>query len=475
MKKNVLYIVLVFSLGLVAACSNSVSEDSDESIVPPCKTGDVDNCEYGTLADSRDGQVYKTVKIGDQWWMAENLKYKTCDQKYYEPGIYFWKTAQKVCPPGWHLPSRQEVEVLFASVGGDSVAGRKLSARDTSHGGMFSGTDEYGFSAFNVTTYFEDEPYEKKDFWTSTAYIDTIEDIEDYFGFYLMNYLEYSPEAGILDFEMDVMVYPVRCVMNDSGDSDEFESFRGAEAECPERPVEAGQCRWTDEWREWNSCFYDLLTDERDGQVYKTVKIADQWWMAENLNFRYLQKTDSLDSSSFCLNDSLAYCEKYGRLYLWSAAMDSAALYSTNAEGCGFGTPCAPESPVRGVCPAGWHIPSKDEWDTLYRRTYPKELYDIDLIEEPYNGYTLMFDDGRKGYGHDCKDRFGFNALSAGHGWAGGPEYSADGATMFWSSTINKDKPDSLTHVFVLGDDESGTNASIGDRRKLYSVRCIKD
>ena len=101
--------------------------------------------------------------------------------------------------------------------------------------------------------------------------------------------------------------------------------------------------------------------------------------------------------------------------------------------------------------------------------------HDIDLTEEPYNGYVLMSRDGWTGDGPNDKDQFGFNALSAGHGWAGGPEYSADGATMFWSSTINKDKPDSLTHVFVLGDDESGTNASIGDRRKLYSVRCIKD
>ena len=83
---------------LFAACSNNVSGNSDESgevaqetesssgsakiessgeqtseIVPPCKTDTEDNCEYGTLTD---GHVYKTVKVGDQWWMAENLNFR---------------------------------------------------------------------------------------------------------------------------------------------------------------------------------------------------------------------------------------------------------------------------------------------------------------------------------------------------------------------------------------------------------------
>ena len=54
--------------------------------------------------------------------------------------------------------------------------------------------------------------------------------------------------------------------------------------------------------------------DARDGQIYKTVKIGNQVWMAQNLNYAYLQPTSELDSSSFCYEDSPENCKKYGRL-----------------------------------------------------------------------------------------------------------------------------------------------------------------
>ena len=109
----------------------------------------------------------------------------------------------------------------------------------------------------------------------------------------------------------------------------------------------------------------NCIEDDRDGQTYRTVKIGDQVWMAENLNYVYLQSTENLDSISFCYNDSAEYCEKYGRLYTWAAAMDSVGVWSTDAKGCGNNPSCFPSGTIRGICPEGWHLPSRDEWDTL--------------------------------------------------------------------------------------------------------------
>jgi hypothetical protein len=192
-------------------------------------------------------------------------------------------------------------------------------------------------------------------------------------------------------------------------------------------------------------CEYGTLTDERDGQVYKTVKIGDQWWMAENLKFRYMQKTKNLDSSSFCFNDSLEYCEKYGRLYLWSAAMDSASLYSQQGKGCGYALLCSRAPPVRGVCPEGWHIPHYDEWDIVDSVTFLKE-----------------FD-----------DPFGLNVVPADM-WNDSTwqEKSGNGIAAFWSSwQIQSDRYNAWT-VYM-----TDTVSRLDSRRtdKPAYVRCIKD
>jgi uncharacterized protein (TIGR02145 family) len=115
----------------------------------------------GNFTDERDGQKYRTVKIGDQVWMAENLKYGACDLERYKwltvggtwgTGCYNLDTAREICPSGWHLPTLQEWNVLIEFVGGVGVAGEKLKAtRGWESGcplpGYYNGTDDYGFSA----------------------------------------------------------------------------------------------------------------------------------------------------------------------------------------------------------------------------------------------------------------------------------------------------------------------------------------
>ena len=58
-----------------SSSASSSALSSSSLLVLPCKTETEDLCEYGSLYDERDGQTYKTVRIGDQIWMAENLNY----------------------------------------------------------------------------------------------------------------------------------------------------------------------------------------------------------------------------------------------------------------------------------------------------------------------------------------------------------------------------------------------------------------
>ena len=132
-------------------------EDRDldiPAVVKGCKTEDEDNCDYGILRDERDGQLYRTIKIGEQEWTAENMNYNDGVSPCYNIDssncekygrLYEWSMATRACPEGWSLPTPDEWYTLFDEAGGRDVAGYVLKSTE-GWGYDGNGIDAFGFS-----------------------------------------------------------------------------------------------------------------------------------------------------------------------------------------------------------------------------------------------------------------------------------------------------------------------------------------
>ncbi len=164
---------------------------------------------------------------------------------------------------------------------------------------------------------------------------------------------------------------------------------------------------------------YDIMTDSRDGKTYKTVKIGNQTWMAENLNY-------STNSGSWCYYNSTANCNKYGRLYDWETA--------------------------KTVCPPGWKLPSKSDFETLLSN----------VGDSGSNAYNTLILDGNSG----------FSALLGGWRRYDGNFNSIDSYGYFWSSSS-----DGSGGAWYLGISSYDKNAYVNSytRSLGFSVRCLQE
>ena len=217
---------------------------------------------------------------------------------------------------------------------------------------------------------------------------------------------------------------------------------------------------------------YGEVTDERDGKVYRTVKIGEQTWMAENLNFDPGQGGSGEDKYdwSWCYDNEPRNCDVAGRLYTWAAAIDSVKLANDadNPQDCGYGKTCEVASAgsatlIQGICPSGWHLPSNEEWSALFTAVGGRATAGAKLKSQ--TGWTAID-------GITNEDAYGFSALPAGYRYRSGYfKYDGNDA-VFWSATEYGSYH--AYNMFLLYYIEY---AYLSDYEKYYgfSVRCLKD
>ena len=200
------------------------------------------------------------------------------------------------------------------------------------------------------------------------------------------------------------------------------------------------------------------LTDDRDGVTYKTVTIGNQTWMAENLKLNY----NVGSAKSWCgggSGNNEGDCNKYGRLYTWAAAMDSAAIYSYAGEDCGYGKRCPARWKPRGICPQRWHLPSKAELDEL-----------VEAVGGSSVAGTMLRSTSGWDHNENGSDLYGFTALPTGFRY---PTYFDHTGllTSFWGST-----EDDIYAVIVI-DFGAHPSASVGRGIKSNGspIRCLKN
>lgn len=214
------------------------------------------------------------------------------------------------------------------------------------------------------------------------------------------------------------------------------------------------------EWKRFygnENITYGKLLDERDGQIYRTVKIGGQTWMAENLNYADSAQTPSLEESCWCYEYKDDNCVLYGCHYNWYSVFKPDSPLDCPPYPCKLKQLT---TDVQGFCPMGWHLPVQTEWQDLF-----DEVGGSSVAGERLKSVVGWENNG------NGTDVYGFSALPAGERdeimqWG----YSGKTA-LFWSYTDNGENDPHF--VDFSYDRESAVLGSY--KYSAISIRCIKD
>jgi uncharacterized protein (TIGR02145 family) len=192
-----------------------------------------------------------------------------------------------------------------------------------------------------------------------------------------------------------------------------------------------------------------------DGNSYNTVKIGDQWWMAENLNTSKFRNGENIpnvaESGEWSITENAAYCNSnndpdiaadYGRLYNWHAVADG-----------------------RKICPEGWHESNNDNWATLVEFLGGSDVAGGKLKQAGTDFWNSP--------NTDASNESGFTALPGGVRNANTGNFAGIGSTGNWWSASQQN----LDNGYVWG--LTSMNGAIVnyplDKNAGLSVRCVKD
>ncbi len=414
-------------------------------------------------------------------------------------------TVRGACPSGWHLPDADEWKALFITAGADvksenplrpdmnvhqtfKVADKLMSKSGWGHVSYIMGdlknigTDDFGFSvlpagyrvgALAMVLDGGAPHYMEPGNTAGFLYVYERPGDSTFYGWTynyatMIAYISFNAE----DYDVEIddnnkdNAYSVRCV-KDGGLVMPVSSSSVASSSSISSSSSSGSFDWSLPKETYlnPNIEYDSIVDSRDGKVYKTVKIGDQTWMAENLNFDPGQggSGDAKYDWSWCFNNEPKNCDVAGRLYTWAAAIDSVKLANDaeNPRDCGDGKACYLSSTVQGICDKGWHLPTRMEWKALFTAVGDQSTAGVVLKSQ-----VGWYNDG------NGTDAFGFSALPAGYSIDKDHFYNAGLNADFWSSTEYASKYAYDMYMTYYFEDALVTdfNKSYG-----YSVRCVKD
>jgi uncharacterized protein (TIGR02145 family)/uncharacterized repeat protein (TIGR02543 family) len=545
---------------------------ADVSLTANFQEVDDSDIIYGDGVTDIDGNEYVTVIIGNQEWMAENLRvtryknedaiptglsnadwssttsgayaiYNNDDDMLEAYGkLYNWYAvddSRGLCPAGWSVPSDADWTALVNYVVSQGFpnewdnpngAGNALKScrqvnsplggdcNTSEHprwnsDGTHHGFDEFGFSALPGGGRWSDGSFSNVGgygLWWSAAELSgtyawgrsmssvdgsvgrSSGDKRDGFSVRCLRDATEEPTTYNLQLEADPEdagsvsgageyqegdVVNITATPNEgwefvewTGDIEYLDDADAAEAVVT---MPADDVTLTANFQEAGDPEPGTVTDI-DGNVYQTVIIGNQEWMAENL--RVTRDASGNDITRYCYKNNTTNCELYGGLYTWHTVMNGQSSSSSNPSG------------VQGICPTGWHVPSDAEWTELVNyvvdQGYPNSSGDpngagnalkscrqvgsplggdCDTSEHPrWNSHST----------HYGFDEFGFSALPGGSRWSDG-SFNFLGTLGFWwssteySSTLAWRR--SLRHHLGNVDRRNDTKTN------GISLRCVRD